>query len=281
MPDFAELGIELPPGAAGEVDVLCPWCAPDHRVRKLTLSVNVESGVYLCHRCGSKGRTGSRGSRRDVATRIRTESGQRTLEQRRTAKRARDLWDKAEPAIFHPYLARKRVLPFGLCRDGDALLVPMVDIRTGMLWNIQRIRPDGTKRWLKGGRVTGLMHIIQRRDDCADRTLHVCEGYATGASLHQRFFPGAAVAIAFCAGNLEPVALELHAAFPRTEIVLCADDDALTPGNPGMTKAREAAEAIGGGRVLRPDFGPERRDTQTDFNDLHQLLLEREEAGRE
>jgi putative DNA primase/helicase len=34
--------------------------------------------------------------------------------------------------------------------------------------------------------------------------------------------------------------------FPRLRLVLCADNDAHRPGNPGLTHAREAARAVGG-----------------------------------
>ena len=51
------------------------------------------------------------------------------------------------------------------------------------------------------------------------------------------------------------------------EVIICADDDAGRPGNPGLTKAREAAIAIGA-RLAVPDFGPRRTANCTDFNDL-------------
>ena len=54
------------------------------------------------------------------------------------------------------------------------------------------------------------------------------------------------MAVAFDAGNLEPVALALRAKFPHIEITLCADNDMNTPGNPGLSRAREAAAAVGG-----------------------------------
>jgi len=52
-------------------------------------------------------------------------------------------------------------------------------------------------------------------------------------------------------------------------MIICADNDYLTEGNPGMTKAVEAAHAIGAA-VTAPDFGTDRPDGATDFNDLHQ-----------
>lgn len=51
-------------------------------------------------------------------------------------------------------------------------------------------------------------------------------------------------------------------------IILCADNDRFTPGNPGVTKAREAALAVGG-KILIPPF-PE-GSTGTDWNDWASL----------
>ena len=97
------------------------------------------------------------------------------------------------------------------------------------------------------------------------RILCVAEGYATGASIHEatRY----AVAVAFDAGNLKPVATALRVKFPDLRLILCADDDANTPGNPGLTKATEAAQAVAG-LVALPDFGPDRPEGAKDFNDL-------------
>jgi putative DNA primase/helicase len=59
--------------------------------------------------------------------------------------------------------------------------------------------------------------------------------------------------VAFNAGNLEPVARAIRAKFPKLHIVICADNDVATPGNPGLTRATEAARAVRG-FVVAPDF---------------------------
>ena len=98
--------------------------------------------------------------------------------------------------------------------------------------------------------------------------LIVCEGYATGASIHE--CTGHAVAVTFNAGNLEASAVALRAKYPDLKIIVAADDDHLTDGNPGMTKVKAAALAVGG-LVAVPSFPAGRGDKDTDFNDLHQL----------
>jgi putative DNA primase/helicase len=72
------------------------------------------------------------------------------------------------------------------------------------------------------------------------------------------------VAIAFDAGNLRPVAEALRCKYPDARLVIAADNDHGTSGNPGLSKAREAAVAVGGS-VVAPEF--ELGETGTDFND--------------
>jgi len=60
MATWESLGIVLPPGAHGEVRVICPWCGGPKRSKRENrndkdLSVNVDEGVYQCHHCGEKG----------------------------------------------------------------------------------------------------------------------------------------------------------------------------------------------------------------------------------
>lgn len=59
MREWRDFGIELPSGASGEVDTLCPQCS--HTRRKRThrcLSVNVDIGTWNCHHCGWSGGIG-------------------------------------------------------------------------------------------------------------------------------------------------------------------------------------------------------------------------------
>jgi putative DNA primase/helicase len=64
------------------------------------------------------------------------------------------------------------------------------------------------------------------------------------------------------------VALAVRKHHPGQRIVICADNDRHTAANPGLTKAREAALAVGG-FVSVPEF-PEGAEG-TDFNDLAAL----------
>ena len=172
-------------------------------------------------------------------------------------------WNKATPATEHPYLTTKGIKPNGTRTEGGNLLVPMRDT-SGKLHSLQVIDAQGDKRFLLGGRVSGCYFGMGKPDGA----LIVAEGFATGASLHE--CTGHAVAVAFNAGNLMAVAMALRAKYPGLKLIVAADDDHMTAGNPGLSKATEAAQAVGGWLAV-PDFGADRPDDATDFNDLHQI----------
>jgi putative DNA primase/helicase len=155
-------------------------------------------------------------------------------------QRAEKLWAMARPATnTHAYLQRKAVHAYGIRQLRDMLLIPARDIH-GELHTLQFITADGTKRFLTGGRIVGCYFAIGKPRDM----LLLAEGLATGSTLHQA--TGAAVAVCFNCGNLLPVAKALRSKFPRMRLIVCADNDSHTPGNPGVTHARAAAKAVGG-----------------------------------
>lgn len=155
----------------------------------------------------------------------------------------------------HPYLLKKGVRNYGLRQHNGTLVIPLED-SYGILHSLQFIDDNGNKRFLSGGRKKGCYFLIGSPVD----SLCIAEGYATAASIHES--TGLPVAVAFDAGNLQAVALVLRERFPEIKISLCADNDETIPGNPGLTKAREAAAAIGALLAIPPCGG--------DFNDLFQ-----------
>lgn len=196
-------------------------------------------------------------AQRDAKTRDR---------QAEAARRAKAQWDGASPADpGHPYLLAKQIGPHGVRQQGIALLVPVYV--GNVLTSLQTILPDGTKRFLRDGRIAGGYVLI---DDATRRPeILVAEGFATAASLHEEI--GAAVYVTFNAGNLLAAARQVRALHPGGTIILCADNDAWTQGNPGLTKARAAAIEIGG-KLLVPDFtGVDLSSKPTDWNDWYRL----------
>lgn len=215
------------------------------------------------------------------AEKLNAERAQTEAAHAAAATEAARQWDAASTEGASPYMQRKGFA--GLAglgvrhAPGGWLLVPLRDA-AGHLWNLQRIAPtkpaDGSpeKLFLKGGRKSALWHLVGTLPDTTRNNpppaLLVCEGFATGASLHQA--TGHPVAVAFDAGNLRPVALALHQRYPAARLVVCGDDDsdtqAKTGHNPGRTKATDAAQAVGGLAVFPGGLPP----GGSDFNDMHQ-----------
>ena len=157
----------------------------------------------------------------------------------------------------HPYLQRKGVPPLADVRQdrNGMLLIPVKDA-SGNVQTLQRIAPDGEKRFLTGGKVHGGHFVIQGKPE---KPLAVCEGYATGASIHLAC--DCTVYVAFSANNLPAVAGIARSKFPDTPILICADND-----EAGRCKGQEAAQ-MAQARFILPAFTT---GTGTDFNDLHQ-----------
>ncbi len=196
----------------------------------------------------------------------RQHQAEREKQQRAAAIRAAVIWSRCVPApADHPYLIAKAISQRGarLDRHGN-LVIPASDGET--LTTLQFIAADGSKRFLSGGRIAGCWFSIQSGKP---EPILLGEGFATMATLHQE--TGAQVVVAFNANNLLPVAKAIRRLNPRDEILICGDDDRWTPGNPGRSKARAAALAIGA-KLLMPDFsGLDLSSRPTDFNDLFQL----------
>lgn len=205
---------------------------------------------------------------------------------RRAALRAKDAWSspKLSTSGSSDYLTRKKAKGFGVkFSPSGALVIPMHDIG-GDLHGLQLIYKSGNERVTKGGDVlekdfwpygaspAGHFHKIgfETQKDASRRVrLVVCEGYATGDSIHQA--TGLTVYVAFNAGNLLLVAQAVRKVDPDVEIIIAADDDYLTykpVNNPGKAKANQAAAKVKG-RVVLPVFKNRDGEKWTDFNDLH------------
>ena len=221
---------------------------------------------------------------RDVM-RARQEEGKRRAAEiaanaaRRAANRASGLFKRMPEKGRSAYLERKQIVGIGVCyapRSG-AVLIPMSNARDQIV-GLQVIYPEkqpDTGRdksyWPYGMSKEGAFHLIGPHPEPGEPVL-VCEGYATGASLHMA--TSLTVAIAFDAGNLSVVAKAMRERFPGRALIVCRDDDWKTkrpngePWNPGEEKGSNAALIVGG-QVVGPVFSGEREIKWTDFNDLH------------
>ncbi|HCB0656104.1 VapE domain-containing protein [Escherichia coli] len=215
----------------------------------------------------------------------------------KAARIANSVWENAGDATDeHPYLKAKGVKAHGLkagkwfrvnTETGDArlisdnaLLVPITD-RKRKIHSLQAIFPakmkaigDRNKDYLSDGAKRGLFHTIGKPLMHDGKPVFVlCEGYATGASIHE--CTGHCVLVCFDASNLVAVAQSLRSGLSEVGkdavIVLAADNDRWTTTpveNPGIYHAKSAAKAVNGLLVV-PEF--QTLDGEpTDFNDLHQ-----------
>ncbi len=124
------------------------------------------------------------------------------------------------------------------------------------------------KTFLSGGEKRGNFCVLGKLK--TDSRTYVCEGWATGCSIHQA--TGEAVILTFDAGNLEPVVANLLQKFSGHLLTIAGDDDVENEKNPGRKKAEEAASKHCC-RVIFPKFPDDlllqNGKRPTDFNDLH------------
>lgn len=173
-------------------------------------------------------------------------------------ERALSIWNSAILApVDHPYLLSKNIKSYHLKCHKGSVLVPLY--HSNCLVSLQFIDSRGFKRFMKGGRTKGCYSPLGE----ASETIYICEGWATACTIFEktRMYTVAAMT----ASNLGAVALAVRSNHHSSKIVIAADNDRFTPGNPGLTKAKEAARAVGG-HVMYPKF-PD-GVPGTDWNDL-------------
>ena len=156
------------------------------------------------------------------------------------------VWAEAKEATDHPYLKKKGIKAHGVKIHKGDLIIPMRD-KDGLLHSLQRITPGCAKLNWAGGAVAGYYHTIPG----TGKFSYLCEGYATGATIHEA--TGATVYIAFSAGNLKTVSPLLP-----DNVIVAADDDRETKGNPGLSAALATKRQVISPKGLKG----------TDFNDL-------------
>ena len=215
-----------------------------------------------------------------VAEDRRRADAARRAESKRAAARAAAAWKKCEPSGESAYLQEKSVQGFGVrYAPSGALVIPVYDISL-QIHGLQIIRGKALAKakrkpakefWPRGMSKRGHFHLI----GMPDSVVMVAEGYATAATVHQAT-GGLPVVVAFDAGNLRPVCEQLRKKYPRTKIVICADDDAFSKKNAGVEAASSAALAVEGSWIIpawaddaaRRARYEKQGHKRTDFNDL-------------
>lgn len=188
----------------------------------------------------------------EAAAKLAARAEQQQREHERAAQRVgKQMADLVPVVTPTPYLEVKGITPqpgVYTDRDGQKTYIPAIDA-DGKQWTMQYIQEDGTKRFAKESRKEACFHPIGGLDAIAAApAIVIGEGYATAAQVSQAL--GYGTVAAFDSGNLEAVAKALHDKYPDKPIVIAGDDDRhveLTQGtNPGKSKAKEAAQAVGG-----------------------------------
>ena len=187
---------------------------------------------------------------------IKQEARQREAAElkRRNAAEAAEMIRHLQPCPdSHPYLVRKRIRAHGAMILGSDLLLPMFDA-AGNVVSTQTIAPDGDKTFRAGCTSRGMYAI-----GSSTPYVVVCEGFATGASIHEA--TGLRVYVVFSAGNLPALIADIAEieAVNGAQIVIAADNDL---SGTGQREAERAAEAIGGAQVLMPS------EVGADWNDI-------------
>jgi phage/plasmid primase-like uncharacterized protein len=212
----------------------------------------------------------SEADRTEIAKAIEERKAETLLKQEAGAKKATYLvkhkFTQAE--ANHPYLQAKGVEPHGAKQDAEGkLIIPLQNVK-GEITTFQTINDNGVKHFMTDGQKSGCFHPIGEVK-ANTRDVIICEGFATGAALHE-----AAKKPVFCAmdsGNLKNVAVAVREHFgEKVNIIIAGDNDYKQENNPGKTAAEAAAKAVNG-RAVTPEFTPkEKEQGLTDFNDLAQ-----------
>lgn len=204
-------------------------------------------------------------TRLQIESQIKSAKAAKVLLQKAAAIDCFNLWQKAVPAIHHPYLQCKNIKPHvARIFNGYWLLIPVVDSE-GYLTSLQYISPCGRKTFKKDGRITGCYCPVGYEGQ--EEIILICEGYATGATLREATnYP---VIVAFNAGNLSAVSETIRMENPHSIIVICADNDHSNKDkNVGLVKAEQAAKQASA-LMIFPFFTT--NEEGSDFNDYAQI----------
>lgn len=138
----------------------------------------------------------------------RDRAARRAKEEAKARREAAEILNAAH-WLPHPYLERKGFAQECGMVHGGMLIVPMWDANAygKRLNSVQQIAPDGSKKFLYGGRAKGSIFRIG-----SGRELWHCEGFATGLSIRDalsKLYRKGTVVVSFSAGNLAVVAKQL------------------------------------------------------------------------
>jgi putative DNA primase/helicase len=197
-----------------------------------------------------------------IAEKLQAQKEQEYLEK---AKKAESIFEKLSTQGTTDYLKKKN-LPelFGARIKNDNILTVPIQNSLDKITSLLFIKPDGTKRFLAGAKLSSGFFKIGPEIEERSR-IYICEGYATGCSVHMATKD--TVIVAFSSTNLPLVASTMRQKYPLAQIVICADNDGEKiinnkMINPGLLAAQKAAQISNATIIMPPD-------SPMDFNDMH------------
>jgi len=205
--------------------------------------------------------------------------------QEKVSQRAQKEWHEFKTAsTISGYCKKKQIgdqikdgslLGAKILPDGS-IIIPTKDIN-GKIWGYQTIDAEGNKLYLPGQKIEGCFFRIGPYRP--DGVVYICEGFATGVSIHAA--TGKTTVVAFSAGGFGAVGAAFRRDSPNLRIVFCGDEDVWNvgrrgrPNHTGRRSAKSAARANQGSicQVSFRDLDADKlsRIRPTDFNDLQIL----------
>ena len=219
----------------------CPHCGGTDRYE----FKKVEDGFYLCRGCGAGDGWSMvmkvlgvdfRQSIEQVArylgiSTLDRDTGYRPVpepqpdliahQHEKVRSKAQGIWHQAvENPSEHPYLIKKHLPPLKLRQYKDALVSPLYDQNFNLV-NLQFIKPDGNKFFLKHGQTRGCFQWWGP----LSWSVFVCEGVADAISTFIHYHRTRLTIAAYSAGNVSAVGKFLRQRLPGHRMVLVLDND--------------------------------------------------------
>jgi len=164
----------------------------------------------------------------------------------KAADEAGEYFQQCEVYDFdHPYLEKKRIGRYTIRIDrlNNFLVVPLYDIN-GKIISVQKILPDGTKRFFTGARSKGVFFPIGLNElKDAKTPILLGEGVATMATVRELTGDKYPCVAAMNCGNLGDVAKALKSRYANP-IIIMADNDLGTQAKTGKNPGLDAANTV-------------------------------------
>lgn len=206
-------------------------------------------------------------------------SAEEKAEKAEAVRNAARKWDAAtapkEGAGLHPYLKRKGLRGYYGAKVLDKKIVIPIRSVSGALMSVQTIDSDGAKMFVKHAPMRGGFFALERGGDTSGRVkpeaagsnmIFLAEGFATAATIHEA--TGLRVLVCFDCHNMVTVADDVRRSGYIGRVIIAADNDRGSEGNPGLSAAEKIREEFGYVYVY-PDFADGEKGT--DWNDYAQI----------